>query len=820
LAHRQFCAFLLFAWLASLACAASDADARYGLRIPPGLSLEEALQELALQTGVQVVFFSQITVGHSAPEMSGDYTLAAAMARLLEGSDLTSRQINAHTIEVRRQPQRQRVRSSSKQPSSALSTGGPMEEVRIVGTVEQLVATRTPTPLREIPQSVSIISSEQIRQQNSVDIGDVMRNAPGIATRRVSSLDESAYSRAFPISSYHVDGGGALKPSLNQQTLYEGSPDLSEFDHIEVLRGSDALFTGNSNPGGTLSLVRKRPLHAPALNVSASLGSWDNYRLELDASGPLTDDGSLRARVDTVYATRDFFFDRAHLDRKKVFAALEYDFTPTATLTAGGSYQWDDALPLVGGVPLYSDASDTHLPRNTSLTFDWAFFNTHMGEAYLQYRQRFREAWNVKLNASTGRTIVEHAYGMFNVINTRTNTLPPPSAYASSRPNRYALSTIDATLTGKLDWLGLREVIAVGADFTRVTARQVAGLYIAFGPPLASALSFDPASYPDPRSKGEPAIGLDTRLRLEQYGAFISVQVDVHEAWSVSGGARLASDTLVTSGNLSLSGVKLPDFTSELSSSDVVTPFAGLLYRMNDHLSWYASYADIYLTWGSGPPLRAGGSVLGPVHGINLETGIKGAWRDGAVNASLAVYRIRQQHVPLKDDSVTSNLPNCCYVSGTARSRGAELQVDGELTPTWLIAGGYMYNENESADGGIPTTATPRHLFKIWTSKRLPATFSRWTVGGSLRGQTPSHGTPFLDCTQAVLPCVKTEGHSQKAYAVMDLRAAFQVHPDWEVALSMNNVFDKRYYLSQNSPEYKAWYGEPRNFMLRVDASY
>jgi len=101
LAHRQSCAVLLCTLFGSLACAAPDAPPRYGLSIGVGLPLDEALQELARQTGIQLVFFSTITTGRSAPELSGEYTLAAAMTRLLEGSDLTFRQVNEHTIEVR-----------------------------------------------------------------------------------------------------------------------------------------------------------------------------------------------------------------------------------------------------------------------------------------------------------------------------------------------------------------------------------------------------------------------------------------------------------------------------------------------------------------------------------------------------------------------------------------------------------------------------------------------------------------------------------------------------------------------------------------------
>jgi TonB-dependent siderophore receptor len=807
---------------ASLACAAPDDPPRFGLTIPAGLPLDQALQALAHQTGIQVVFFSQITSGRSAPQLSGEYTLAAAMNRLLAGSGLTFRQVNERTIEVRQAPPR---RSARARGARTTTPAGPvdaradaMEEVHVTATVEQLVATRVPTPLHDIPQSVSVISSEQIRQQNAFELGDVMRNAPGIATRRSTSLDESAYSRAFPVTTYHVDGGSALRPSLTDLSLYHAAPDMSEFDRVEVLRGSDALFTGNSYPGGTVSLVRKRPLSTPAVKVAATLGSWNNYRVELDATSPLSEDGTLRARADAVYASRDFFFDRAHLDRKKIFGVLEYDFTPASTLTVGGSYQWDDTLPLANALPLYSDGSDSRLPRDTGLTFDWSFYNTRLSEVYLQYRQQFAANWVLRLNTSAGRTTVDYGLGWFSgPLDRRTLGLPAPSASFGVRPDRFTLGSMDATLTGELDWLGLHEVIAVGGDFTRVRGSQHSESYIAFGGRLPNVLAFDPAAYSNPRGSRRPDVKLDAGEVLEQYGAFVSLQVDVHEALSVTGGARISSDEFRVAGSLSFLDFEFPELANEMRSSDVITPYAALLYRLDEHFSWYVSYADIYLTL-TGPPLGADGRVIGPAHGVNIETGIKGVWRDGALNASLVTYRIQQRHVPVRSE-VTPEL-NCCFVSGSTRSRGVDLDIDGELAPGWLIGGGYTYNQHETADGSIPSTSTPRHQLKVWTSTTLPGALSRWTVGGSLRAQTAARGNLATRCDAQFQNCVPEEVVAAKARAVLDLRAGFRLDANWELALSLNNAFDKRYYLSQDTPNQTVWYGEPRNFMLRIDGGY
>jgi outer membrane receptor for ferric coprogen and ferric-rhodotorulic acid len=242
------------------------------------------------------------------------------------------------------------------------------------------------------------------------------------------------------------------------------------------------------------------------------------------------------------------------------------------------------------------------------------------------------------------------------------------------------------------------------------------------------------------------------------------------------------------------------------------------MYRINQHLSWYASYADIYLTQFQ-PYLRAPGTPLGPQHGDTFESGIKGVWRDGALNGSLAVYRVEQRNVPILPGTPSSD-PYCCFTNGTGRSHGVELQLDGELAPGWLIGSGYTFNEYATGTSDLAVTSTPRHLLKIWTSARLSGDFSRWTIGGSLRAQTAGPGAAVKRCDPQGNNCVLGAEATMRPYAVFDLRAGYHLSSNWQLALSVNNVLDKRYFLSQNTPTFSLWYGDPRNFMLRIEAKF
>ncbi len=277
---------------------------------------------------------------------------------------------------------------------------------------------------------------------------------------------------------------------------------MSEFDHIEVLRGADGLFGGNGNPGATVSLVRKRPQATPALTVDASVGSWNNYRAEVDATGPLALDGALRGRAGGVYIDRDYFYRAAFLKRRKVFGMLEYQITGATTLALGGSYQSDRALPFTNGLPRNLDGSDPRLPRDTSLTADWSFYRTQTRQAWMQLRQRFGSGWTARLNLLADNGSADSLTMEFDdPINAATGVLlDAPTAFGTSAPDALTHFSSDLTVTGTFDLFGRRTEMAFGGDYTRANTVASLSFYNGFQRAIENVHNFDPSLYPDPRA--------------------------------------------------------------------------------------------------------------------------------------------------------------------------------------------------------------------------------------------------------------------------------------------------------------------------------
>jgi outer membrane receptor for ferric coprogen and ferric-rhodotorulic acid len=795
--------------------------------------LDQALQDLASQSGIQIVFFSKLTEGRRAQALDGLYTISAALDILLARSNLTYRMIGPTTFQVSLKfPTNGKNEAppgrETRQTVASSDASDKLEEVTVTGTAEHLAATRIATPLSEIPQTIAIISAEQISQQTDTDLTDALRYASGITVVQLDSLNNADfYSRGFQITTFHLDGGAALSsfgsvPGYSPTFL--SSPDLSEIDHIEVLRGSDALFGGLGNPGGTVSLVRKVPLDTFTCNANLSTGSWNNDRAEADVTGPLALDGALRGRLDGVFEDRDFFYDLATLERKRLFGVVEYDVTPATLVRVGGSYQRDDALPVVNGLPRAPDGSDPHLPIDTAMTFYWSRFRERMREGYLQVQQKLIGDWALKINAEQwdGTTTADYGYWGTPIDPSSRAFYSPPASQVNIADGLQRQWALDMTVTGTFSWFGRRAEVAFGGDYMYVHLTDPTNSYMENDavPGPTPIYPYNPALYPSPFFSSVP-LGTDVRGDIRTHGVFASLRIPLTQALSITAGTRLGSDETRDNSILTIAGQSYPESAS-YGVTNVFTPYVGAMYALDDHYSVYASYADIYQNQGEAQK-QSNGRLIGPESGVDREIGIKTDWYQHTLNGNFVLYKITQDSVPLNAPNPlldASGPPYCCYLPGTSRSYGADVEFNGTPSPGWLLTMGYSYNVNEAATGGAVSVVTPRHVLKLWASKELPGALDRFTVGGGLLAQSANS---VEGCSSPTGICPTTAGIYQilqDSYAVVDLRATFRLNSHWQAALTVNNLFDRTYYQALGTLSKGNWYGDPRNLQLRIQGKY
>src|SRR3569833_2486330 len=237
--------------------------------------------------------------------------------------------------------------------------------------------------------------------------------------------------------------------------------------------------------------------------------------------------------------------------------------------------------------------------------------------------------------------------------------------------------------------------MAIGADFAHFHSDQNLVRVPSFGSPVADAYNYSPLGYPDPRTS--PGFVFFDRARGSsvQSGYFGSLRLEL-EPWALTLGLRVSNDRQTNDDSMIIFGQELAYIGSQVySNNGKVTPYVGAMFALNKQFALYASYSDIYL---SSPGTRLpDGSAVHPADGINIEAGVKGEWGGGALNGSLAVYKIDQRGLPAYDFNAAPTFEGCCYLpDGKSKAKGVDIELNGAPTPAWLVSAGYTFNNNVS----------------------------------------------------------------------------------------------------------------------------
>lgn len=794
--------------------------------IPAG-SLASALNRFAQQSGVSIAVDDKQLAGLKSAGLKGSFGVEDGFAELLKGSGYGIGKTSAGYVLV------QAERSTAVISRAGGAADKELPEVRVRarreanGTTEGTgsytsritsIASKTDQSFREIPQSVSVITRQQIDDQHYIDINDAMNATPGITAKRVNQNAFDFYSRGFKIDSMQVDGGAPLNIS---SFTFSTVQDLAFYDRVEVMRGASGLLTGAGDPGGVVNMVRKKPLATPQVTWTSSIGTWSNYRSELDMTGPIAYDGKIRGRAVLVYENKNSFRDFNQSEKSMAYGVLETDLSRNTLLTLGGSYGRMNTEGDSGGLPRYSNGADIGLPRSANLTQPWSGNEFTLSEAFAQLEHRFANQWKLKLNlshSSQDRT----ARGAFSY-----GAIDPVTRSGASWAGTQVVSSntqdlVDLNVAGNFALLGRTHELMFGADWQRIRSswqsRPIEGQ---FATPINV---FNPAATPWSYAISYDWSDLYSPWGQEQYGAYGAVRLHPTDRLHVVMGARAARykfDQMTTEADSD--GVWSLTSQSNFSEPTKVTPYAGVIYDLNEKWSTYVSYSTIYkpqATYKAGPP--PGGASLPAITGKSYEAGFKGELMDGRANATFSVFYVTRNGEAVLDPAYPSTFDpysgSCCYRSrGEVVSRGFDAEIGGEVLPGLELAAGYTFNTTLNKESNLPySSITPKHLFKLSTAYRLSGELSRWKIGGGLTAQSVNYvsGT-------AVDGGVSTNyNFTQGGYALLNAMVQYQVDPRWLLSLNIYNVTDRVYYEKVGTTTNGNWYGSPRNAVLSLRGSF
>ncbi|WP_217904885.1 TonB-dependent siderophore receptor [Marinobacter lutaoensis] len=651
------------------------------------------------------------------------------------------------------------------------------------------VGTKTPASLRDIPQSITVLTHDYVQDRQFVTLDQAAKYTPGIHTLANDDGRSSIFSRGYEYSEYNVDGLPAPISSL-----WGTLPLTAAFDRIEIMRGPSGLFNSTSELGGIINMVRKRPTETFQGHLEGRLGSDDLRYLEADLGGTMDADGDVRGRVVASAAEQDSFVDVKENRNSTLYTALDIDLDHATTLGLGWLHQTKDMVP-GNGLPAYQDGTLVDVSPSTFMGADWNRFENDMDDVFLDLTHRFDNGGYGRLAArgSWRDTDLKYAYTAAGV-----DANGDTSMAAIARVFSEEALALDASYSRPFAFLNEVSEFVVGADAKRYDTEYDAGAARGF----ATNNVFDPNPHGIPEPDIAASQNSDTRER--ELGTYAKLTLRPWSGLALIGGARLSwyqLDSDVTNLN---NGSSTRDHTSIAGH---VTPYAGLVQDLDPHHSLYLSYSEVFK-----PQTETGadGGLLKPRQGNQLELGVKGSYLRERLNARLTLFRLTDENraaTPFDDDG--NPISEYKAASGKTRIHGAEVEVSGELQPGWDLLAGYTYMDTKTLDGDEETLfqMMPRHQAMVWTQYQLPGAWNQWHMGAGVTAMSDV----YLERSG-----IRVEA---PGYAVVDAMVRYDVSSHLTATLNVNNLFDREYYARIGSPATFNFYGAPASVVagLRYD---
>lgn len=713
--------------------------------------------------------------------------LALAMASLGSG--------NLHAAETNQAPT-----AAAVEIDAINVTGQSVEQPteHVVGYVAKrnMSATKTSTPITETPQSLSVVTSDEIRDRQSETMAQALSYTPGFTS---SSTNFNRTADRFRIRGFEVESGtgGSLRDGLRlQNNSYDGIQEPYGLERVEVIRGAASVLYGQLSPGGMVNGVSKRPTETPFHELNLQVGSYDRKQLSADFSGPLAGSDTLSYRLTILSRNSDTQQDHLNDDKFYIAPALTWRPNEDTSLTLLSFYQKTDTrfpatLPyqLVKGVgdgafkigrhdfvgePDYDDMNG----EMSTLGYE---FQHHFNENFtLNNKLRYYESdvkWNY-LQVQTSATAIRNA----------ANTGILARQY-SDRRERARTWASDTNIESKWQLGSVEHTVLVGFDGydTSYDSHNF----------RAAAPSLDLSRY----DYGQPVVVNKDRSRdrgsqldMLQKGVYFQDQIKFGDKWTLLLGGR--HDWADQQQTAHRNGAKA-------SQDDEATTYrAGLVYQADNGLAPYISYSESFFPVSVA---QVTGQTFTPTEGKQYEAGVRYQPKDSNMLLSAAVYELTQTNV-LKQDPGTEEFRQ----TGEVRSRGLELEAKADVTPALSVIATYAYTDARTTKSAIAdevgqrTDDTPYHQAALWTSYDF--------VDWGMPQLTLGAGARYMGTTQA-----SGMDSAMPAYTLFDAMARYQIDDNWAVTVNASNLTDKRYAQCSFST---CHYGDERTLLTSVNFNW
>ncbi len=617
---------------------------------------------------------------------------------------------------------------------------------------------KAPTPLLDVPQSVTVLSREQLDDQGVTQLTDALRYVPGVVLAQgEGNRDQIVLRGQNTTADFFLNG-------LRDDTQYYRS--LYNIDHVEVLRGANALLFGRGGGGGVINRVRKAPsLSGQSLGASAAVGTFGDFALAADLNAPLSQ--TIGARLNGTYEE----FDNHRQDFHGRFIGVNptLAFAPSADTRIDLSYNYDDdrrtadrGVPSLGGTPL-EGYRDTFFGRKDT---NIAAVKAHIVEARLT--QQLAESLTLTVAGQYSHTDKYYANIFAGAaVNPATNSVSL-SAYNSTVLRESWIGQANLTWQGKTGPIGHTVIAGIEGGDQATDAARSEGIF----PGNKASATIALADRLDIPAITFGAPSRSTHAKVTTVSAYVQDQIELAPFLQIVAGVRYDS--------FKIRADNLLNSTSAGRTDHKWSPRAGVIVKPRANVSLYGSYTKSFLPQ-SGDQFSALDAVqatLAPEEFRNLEVGAK--WDvTPALALTAAAYRLDRENSRFNDP--VTGLP---LLSGKTRTRGIELSATGKILPQWQVSLGYALQDGKvrssttAAPAGRALALLPESQISLWT--RYDVT-DKLGLGLGVTHQSSAYATISNTVT---LP----------AWTRVDTAVFYNLTKSVSVQLNVNNLLNEQYF--------------------------
>lgn len=700
-------------------------------------------------------------------------------------------------------------------------------------------ATKTATPVRDVPQSIGTVTKELIADRQAFQLADAVKVIPGV-------IPASFYNQ-YTIRGISQNEEGQIINGMRTRQYYFLQPLTSNIEKVEVIKGPASATFASVDPGGSINLVTKKPLAVDRKEISLTAGSFSTIRGTLDFTGPLNDDKTLLYRLNGAYQEAKSYRDLVR--NNSVLLSPSFSYVPNSRtavnvemIMSSMNGNLDRGQPIFGAVAGVTSLNSTPISLNLGAPNDFFKSNEFIIMSSLSHKFSSSISFNAAYMKQTWQEDLQE-HRTTNAFAPDINNQPVNSLVSMQLVQRKQNWNIDNVnlyfnfdfATGKAthqllagyDLSSWRKLKGAGQNSARGFLLQDGTVANSFVP--ANAASYQTITYngrilPRPNVNHFDLSNPTYTIRnLNDYvmngRTAIPSALTTNNALYVQQQLKWNRFILL----LSLRQEWFRDITNyeapgELSfTNSRLLPRIGLTYAVNKSINVYGTYLEGYQPQSNTVTLMPNtgnyfwtaqsASRFKPLISDLKELGMKATVWNGKLNINAAVYEINQQNILLNAN--VPAFPDSLITRGTERSKGFELDVAGYLMPNWQINASYSYidavivEDNDPALKGARKQNTPYNSANLWTRYNFPGNSTVKDIGIGLGIQYNGDRIPWF-----------TRAFSTPAYTLLDM--AFYYTPgnsNMQLAVNINNVLNKTYWIGAQNYT-RLFPGAPRNIML------